>query len=253
MMMYMKRLLMITCVLLGVTMQTRAQVWPCEPNPDFNYSGIYPPQIPFGMAGYDYRTVLSFKIPRDSSISGVTVTVDSTRFVGASGIPNGFTFYCDKPSCTWIGGSKGCALFAGKVDSTFVVNADSSFRFKIYTETYYRFGASTSQFSRIDSSTNYIFKIRRYSGLIDIRKATPLSIYPNPTEGICSIQMDLLPADGGQLELTDVTGKLLLSQYIDKQSVSQQYDLSLSGFPKGIYVLKLSTSDGLHTARIFHR
>lgn len=246
----MKRLILIFFVLLTITVDLKAQVWPCEPNPDFNYTGIYPPQIPYGMAGYDYRTTLSFKIPRDSSISGVSVVVDSARFVGASGTPPGFAFYCDNPSCTWAGGTKGCALLAGRVDSTFVVNADSSFPMKIYTETFYRFGSSTSQFSRIDSATNYVFRIRKYTGLIEMRKAAPLSIYPNPTEGICSIQMDLLPADGGKLELTDVTGKLLLSEHLSRP---QQYDLNLSGFPKGLYVIKLSTSEGLHTARILHR
>ncbi|MBS1624028.1 MAG: T9SS type A sorting domain-containing protein [Bacteroidetes bacterium] len=68
--------------------------------------------------------------------------------------------------------------------------------------------------------------------------STKLSIYPNPSTGKLSISVDNSARAIGTLELSDITGKILLSDEIENNTM----ELDLSEYTNGIYILRTENS-----------
>jgi hypothetical protein len=246
------KLLSLTLFLFGFA-TANAQTWPCTPDPNLTYNGISPEELPNAMAGYEYWSTLSFKIPRDSSIMGIGVTVDSAQFVYATGKPPGFTFYCNTPNCVWPGGAKGCALFNGKVDSSFT-DSTAEFPMKIYTLTWYRFTGGTDQFSRLDSATNYVFRIAKYNGIAEFATYSTLHAYPNPTTGNLTIELRDLTNSPGKLQVTDAFGKTIHQQEVSgNDRFLNTINIDLSAYAKGLYWVTLQTDKGSAIRKVMLR
>lgn len=235
-----------------ITQLSNAQ--PCTPDPNLTYNGISPDGLPPAMAGYYYFTTLSFKIPHDSVVSSggldIPVTIDSARFLYAAGKPDSFTFTCDKPSCVWPGGTKGCALFAGQVSKE---HNDTTLEFpmKIYTLTWYRFTGGPDQFTRIDSATNYVFRILKYNGIGEITTYTNLKVYPNPTQGKVTIELRDIQDQANEVTIMDAFGKLVYSRQFDKpSSFLTTYTADLSDYKPGLYVVTLKSGNKVGVSKV---
>lgn len=222
----------------------------CTPDSNLTYNGISPESLPNAMAGYYYSTTLSFKIPKDSSISGINVTIDSARFLSASGQPKGFGFTCNTPNCVWRGGEKGCALFFGGVDSNFT-DSVAEYPIKLYTITWYRFKGGAEQFSRIDSATDYTFKIVKYNGIAELNKYENLTVYPNPTSGIVTIELRDLEKANSHVQVMDAYGKLIYENTITENTkFLNTLSVDLSGYKSGLYFITVRSGDKVGLSKV---
>nr|MBP6827571.1 choice-of-anchor I family protein [Saprospiraceae bacterium] len=74
-----------------------------------------------------------------------------------------------------------------------------------------------------------------------------MSVFPNPTSGVLTIQFQEMPSGVTHLSVINTAGQVVLAQ-------QQIHDLStpidLSGFPKGMYLLRLQSSAGIRTVRV---
>jgi hypothetical protein len=253
----MKKVLLIGILLLSVFSgkHASAQVWPCEPSPELTWNGIYPENLPNAMAGVLYWTSLSFQIPQDSIINpgNIAVTIDSVKFLYASGKPPGFDFICNTPTCAWPGGGRGCALFYGQVDTGFT-DSVSEYPMKIYTRTWFRFTGGTDQLDRIDSATNYAFKIVKYNGLAEFSQYTTLKAYPNPTTGLVTIELRDIKDNANEVSIMDAFGKVVYTEKFDKPSqFLSTYTADLSGYTPGLYIVTLKSGDKVGLSKIMLR
>jgi hypothetical protein len=66
------------------------------------------------------------------------------------------------------------------------------------------------------------------------------SIFPNPTEGIVNVDIDNIQ----KVEVTDMTGRNI-------SVVHQNREIDLSGKETGIYLVRIYTEKGMHTAKVF--
>ncbi|MES2559050.1 MAG: T9SS type A sorting domain-containing protein [Bacteroidota bacterium] len=250
----MKKIFYILLCLSGILSAQLAYAQPCVPDPNLTYNGISPDGLPPAMAGYYYWTTLSFKIPRDSTVRNggidIPVTVDSARFLYAAGKPDSFAFTCDKPGCVWPGGTKGCALFDGQV-SKFHNDTTLEYPMKIYTITWYRLTGSPDQFSRIDSATNYVFRILKFNGTSELTTYTNLKAYPNPTQGIVTIELRDIQDEVNEVTIMDAFGKLVYSRHFDKPSAFlTTYTADLSNYKPGLYVVTLTSGNKIGTSKV---
>lgn len=230
----------------------------CTPDPNLIYNGISPETLPDAMAGYYYYTVLSFKIPKDSVIivgsgssrSEIPVTIDSARFIYATGKPPGFNFNCNNGTCTWKGGEKGCALFFGMVDSSFT-DSIAEYPMKIYTQTWYRFTGGTDQFQRIDSATNYVFRIVKYNGIGEFTTYQHLAAYPNPTRGIVTIELRDLEKDNSHVKVIDAFGKLVYETTVNENNrFLNSLSVDLSDYHPGLYFITVQSGDKMGMSKV---
>jgi hypothetical protein len=73
-----------------------------------------------------------------------------------------------------------------------------------------------------------------------------LSIYPNPTNGKLYVDLKQVPAEGIDVVVTDITGRIILRTHLDdSRSV-----IDIAGESSGVYFLQLTVEDNVVTKRI---
>lgn len=81
---------------------------------------------------------------------------------------------------------------------------------------------------------NNVFNTSCSVGLAEFKEKTNLSIYPNPTNGYVTIQLDDIP-NNVVVQIKDVLGKTLLEQKVN----STNTEINVNHLPKGIYYVEL--------------
>ena len=87
-------------------------------------------------------------------------------------------------------------------------------------------------------------------GIDNINQASSLKVLPNPTNGLLELTLGGAEKGNYQIQITDVTGKLVVSHLVVNQNAVLQQTLDLSKFNKGIYFLKLINNDKVYTQKI---
>ncbi len=72
-----------------------------------------------------------------------------------------------------------------------------------------------------------------------------ITVYPNPTEGMLTIELKDIPGKW-HLTMYDQMGKLLMTH----ASGNQTETIDFSGFPPGVYMVQIATSEGSYTTRV---
>ncbi|WP_158276124.1 fibronectin type III domain-containing protein [Brumimicrobium oceani] len=81
-------------------------------------------------------------------------------------------------------------------------------------------------------------------GLNDLDKILGISLYPNPTRGVVTVQFENFESNQYALEVVDATGRKLTEQNIMNNSVQ----VDLSAYEKGVYMIRITdgTSESIH-------
>ena len=103
--------------------------------------------------------------------------------------------------------------------------------------------------------TNDITKLVNIGCLIGIDEALlgRVAIYPNPNEGWFQIGFEDLQADRITLEVTDLSGKILLDEELDQTSGTFRKAIDLRAYARGAYLLKLDVDGHQAIWRILTR
>ncbi|MEO6166059.1 MAG: FG-GAP-like repeat-containing protein [Chitinophagales bacterium] len=81
------------------------------------------------------------------------------------------------------------------------------------------------------------------SGVSPVTPASQLQLFPNPSTGMVTITTDAPISGIINLQLVDVTGRLLLSHSENGFDLQQKIQLDLSRFSKGIFFLNIKTGE----------
>ncbi|MDX5321733.1 MAG: T9SS type A sorting domain-containing protein, partial [Bacteroidota bacterium] len=84
------------------------------------------------------------------------------------------------------------------------------------------------------------------TGLINVVNGQ-LNVYPNPSNGIFNLDLSGLNTDNLQIEVYAANGQLIGAETLI-QGAGAQVDLSSAA--AGVYLVKVRTAEGVHTARI---
>lgn len=244
----MKKLLLLLTLSFGMDCGLWAQ--PCTPNPAIGSNLMHPDTLPFAMVGYPYYQVLTFRVPKDSTLvyNGfpVLATVDSARLIFMGGIPPGFNYECTPANCTWKGGTLGCATFFGRTDSPSVAG---KYPIKTYIQSWIK--AAGTDFIRVDSSSNYNFRVLAFNGGIELEKVQTLKVYPNPAKNLIKVELGNLQSELNVLEMLDMQGKTVYKKVFDKPADYYITEEIVTGsFYPGLYIIRLSSSDKIALNKI---
>jgi predicted amidohydrolase YtcJ len=89
---------------------------------------------------------------------------------------------------------------------------------------------------------------------ITIGPATPsLQIFPNPSFGLASVSYVMEQAGRVQISIYDVTGRLA-AHLVNRIDASGRHSVTWSGdnIPSGVYVIRMTTSEGVETKTLVH-
>lgn len=84
------------------------------------------------------------------------------------------------------------------------------------------------------------------TALADKLKQQVISIFPNPTKGKASIEVDL--SEDLKLTVYSITGAVVLTDLLAKETAN--YQLDLTPFPTGLYLLELTNGSKSYTQKI---
>lgn len=76
-----------------------------------------------------------------------------------------------------------------------------------------------------------------------------LNVYPNPSDGKITIDVDLNKRQNGSIEIVDVLGRKVYEHKFSEQ-IAASIEADLSSQAKGVYFVKLKTEDNIITKRI---
>ena len=147
------------------------------------------------------------------------------------------------PSIVAVGGDSLKSSTSGKSYTWFL----NSTQLPVITRQIYAGSSGKYQVQVIDSSGctsplsspyNFVFTgIHQASNLNDLR------IYPNPTTGILTIETNGIKE--GQLSIINLTGQVQMQLVI-----SEKTEVDLHKLPRGVYLLKLQSKDGIMMERV---
>lgn len=70
-----------------------------------------------------------------------------------------------------------------------------------------------------------------------------ISVYPNPAEDIATIKLTLPAADELHIQITDITGRVMMDHVQHYSSGEQKIDISVSSWAPGTYIYHINTSE----------
>ena len=73
-------------------------------------------------------------------------------------------------------------------------------------------------------------------------------VYPNPTSGVLTIELNRPAVNDAKFTITDMLGKEMFGSVIQAQTTEWQLDMS--SYPNGIYLLTLSGESVMHTVKV---
>ena len=76
-----------------------------------------------------------------------------------------------------------------------------------------------------------------------------ISVYPNPGKDVFYVKGQL-DAPTASIEVTDISGRAVISTMININNGNLDYTLPMAGMPQGIYLLKISSANGTQTLKL---
>jgi len=77
-----------------------------------------------------------------------------------------------------------------------------------------------------------------------------VGIYPNPTEGLLTMTLDMRQSDVLNVNLFDISGRNVYSHSVNAASGASQHKLDLSATAKGVYLLRVNSANGTLTQKV---
>ncbi|MCF8256440.1 MAG: endonuclease [Flavobacteriales bacterium] len=77
-----------------------------------------------------------------------------------------------------------------------------------------------------------------------------VGIYPNPTEGLLNMTLDMRQSDVLNVHLFDISGRSVYSHAINAPAGASQHQLDLNGTAKGVYLLQVNGANGTLSQKV---
>lgn len=250
----MKKLLLILSVVFISSVKISAQS--CTPGANYADStyGVWPDtvqNIPPAAVGVPYSTDLNFKVPSvvTAELAGndptaqlaIGNTIQSFTVTGVTGLPATFNYGCNVSSCTYNGGSNGCANLYGTATATgiFPITIDVSATILFPNPAY--IPGITPEFLEVPTPTSFSgYKLVVGNAGLAEGVLNPIEVHPNPAQEVITISGLYTQLNIGSFVITNMEGKIVKNITPTSNSV----DVSIDDLEKGMYCVVVNHSAG---------
>lgn len=231
----------------------------CTPDSAFINSGstgIFPnpavsPNLPDGMVGVPYSTIISFLVPADTLIDlsamvgfpvpPITCDINYLSVTNPALLPTGLIALCEPASCQIPGDSSGCTIISG----TPTQDGTTPLLFSGLLNIYVPPSVPILGGSNVDIPTSYtpfsLTILPSTVGIVDTEGST--SIYPNP---FCDeLKIDLPKNIGEELIVSIYSADAKMIQSSTHVSNSESISMSLSHLKNGLYFIVVKNNEGI--------
>jgi hypothetical protein len=220
----------------------------CTPGANFQDStfGIWPgttQNLPWATANVAYSADINFKVPTvvtidlDPSGQYVGTPIQSFEVTGLAGLPAGYNYVCNISNCTFNGGANGCANVYGisGVTGTYPITIEITAVVLLGGALPYPQSTSFGGYEIIIGTAGII------EGII-----APLTIQPNPSNGIININGITSSMNVSSVSIRNLDGKVISQKQLDG-STTCSFDLT--GINAGIYFASVSYEGGIENIK----
>lgn len=210
--------------------------------------------LPSGVLGQAYSAqVLSFTVPATATVDvsalspipipGLpSIDADVTNVTwSVEGLPTGMTATCDASPCTYVANASGTITIAGTPTEAgnFTINIVSS------VEGSATLPAPVSQtiafpqpLSGPLDENGYTMSVVDPNGIEENNEVFSLSLYPNPTVGNATLDVNSTVAGQATIDIYSITGAMVQTSTQTIRTGSNRIALDLTALPAGIYMVK---------------
>jgi hypothetical protein len=229
----------------------------CTPDVNLNHSGFYPSPLPDGKVGVLYNQAITFQFPKDTTITGFPVHIDTVTIVSVTGFPGSFTMVCNATGCKYWGDTlRGCMQITGTPSA-----ADTGTRklsVKVLAQ-FKLFGSSVTQ-PFTDSSQTYTVQ----KSSVGISKA-PIQNYnytytfgieqisPNPFNQKTVVTVTDSKTEKITIIIRDILGKEIYTREGLCKTGSNNFTLDTEDLKPGYYLISVTSPSGVITRKITKR
>mgnify|MGYP001217743085 CR=1 FL=1 len=226
----------------------------CTPDPQFVVGGIYPDSatgLSDAYVGQQYNELITIITPEDTVVDAgqitglpigiISVDIDSITLNSVTGLPPNFDYYCDPPSCGFIGGTTECAELYSVIDPT--INHIGTYQI-VFETTAYVSGipllGSTTQDDVIDyyylnivNSTSVLNYLSKDKFLIN-------NISPNPANDFVNINYLIGHQSNVVCNVYNLVGEKISSFKFSSNKGINNESIVTNTFSEGIYIFSIS-------------
>lgn len=175
-------------------------------------------------------------------------TVTSTT-LDVSGLPAGITMDCGTSPCTFAAGASGTLTLAGTptVAGNFTVDITTLTAGEVDLSA---FAGQLSQFGVPSSlavpqpvpgaldEDGYTMAVADPNGIAENNEVFSLGLYPNPNDGLATLNINSTVADLATVEVYSITGAMVQTSTNSIRVGANRLNLDLETVPAGIYMVK---------------
>jgi len=249
----MKKLLLFSFTLLtAATLDAQS----CTPGANFADStyGVWPDTIqnfPPAAAGVPYSTDLNFKVPSEvtAEVAGddpaaqavIGSPIQDFTVTGVGGLPTGIDYACNISSCTYAGGSNGCANLFGTATTTGTYPITIDVEATVLVELIPGFPTPLTVPTTFSGYKLVVGTAGMSAELIE-----PFSVHPNPAN--TKITLDGLneKLNISTITISNMEGKAIRT--ISELS-GQTLDVDVSNYKSGVYFVNIEHGSGSETIK----
>ncbi len=91
------------------------------------------------------------------------------------------------------------------------------------------------------------------SSTIKLDNVQEMNVFPQPVADVATLSLTVSNAEQMNLQIVDLTGKVISSQELFVQSGANQIELDVTNFASGIYFVQVSTDAGMATTKLIKK
>jgi hypothetical protein len=248
----MKKIYTTLSLILGLSMAINAQ---CVIDNNNKAFGITPDDLGVSCVGKPINKVVQIAIPNDTTVEFngflVPISFDSVYVTAdPNTIPAGLNYQCAN-GCKFYRNqtgdyTRGCITISGTPTTVSAANDMISVNAQVFSslgDYNYPFELAVNVLAANDAKC--------INGLSDFKIASSLDIYPNPSKGSATINLDLPSATKVKIDIYGVLGNKIVALYNGKMAQGLNSVSTLSGtlLESGMYMIKIDidTDKGTRT------
>lgn len=241
----MKKTLLFACSLLFANLSFGQ----CTPDGSETVPGMHPTIIEnIGPAtvGVPYAQTLTIIIPVDTVVEVIpgfptSVPITDATVTNVSGLPTGFSYACNVPSCVFPGGATNCAIITGTASP----GQEGSYPLSVFVT--YHAGVLSAD----DTVTGYVLNVNPV-GLFEISKKSSLQmvVSPNPFSANADVNFYTPSETTMKVTVYNLLGKAVKTDVIRASAGENFYSLKGNTLQPGAYLLELNDGKNKITKKL---
>jgi hypothetical protein len=220
----------------------------CTPKTSMT-SYIEPEILENAVVGAPYSQVVYFKIPKDTMLEYngnlISVKVVDARIESMTGKPASLSYACNISTCTFQGGTYGCATISGTPALAEV--GDYAIKIMIKTNTLV---LGFYNIARYDSGV-YDFKVLQWPTSVgnSPSRNNLFSAYPNPAANEVTIKLSQINKSA-TIKLINMVGSVVTSHEITPTNSTYELSVNTSTLTDGLYLVEMECDGQLAAQRL---